>query len=48
MCESVHTALLMSPFIVVNAADSYRLLVSGYSGTAGDAMGYNSGHKFST
>ena len=27
---------------------SYQLLVSGYSGTAGDAMGYNSGHKFST
>ena len=26
---------------------SYQLLVSGYSGTAGDAMGYNSGHKFS-
>ena len=30
---------------VANAASSYRLLVSGYSGTAGDAMTYHSGHK---
>ena len=35
-------------FTVANAADSYRLLVSGYSGTAGDALTYNSGQKFST
>ena len=31
-------------FTVANGADKYRLLVSGYSGTAGDAMSYNSGH----
>ena len=35
-------------FTVSTAADSYRLLVSGYSGTAGDAMGYHSGQKFTT
>ena len=37
-------------FAVANATDSYRLLVSGYSGTdsAGDAMGPNSGRKFTT
>ena len=33
-------------FTVANAADSYRLLVSGYSGTAGNAMTYHSGHKY--
>ena len=37
-----------STFTVANAADSYRLLVSGYSGTAGDAMAYNSGYRFTT
>ena len=31
-----------------DATDSYRLLVSGYSGTAGDAMGSNSGARFTT
>ena len=35
-------------FTVDNAADKYRLLVSGYSGTAGDAMRYNSGLRFTT
>ena len=35
-------------FTVANAANSYQLLVSGYSGTAGDAMSYHSGRKFST
>ena len=35
-------------FTVGNATDSYQLLVSGYSGTAGDAMIYNSRQKFST
>ena len=35
-------------FTVANATDDYRLLVSGYSGTAGDAMVYNSGQKFTT
>ena len=35
-------------FTVANATDSYRLLVSGYSGTAGNAMGYSSGQKFTT
>ena len=35
-------------FTVANAANSYRLLVLGYSGTAGDSMAYSSGHKFST
>ena len=33
-------------FTVANASDSYRLLVSGYSGTAGDGMTNNSGHEF--
>ena len=33
-------------FTVSTATDSYRLLVSGYSGTAGDAMSYNSGQQF--
>ena len=32
-----------STFTVANAANSYRLLVSGYSCTANDAMYYNSG-----
>ena len=35
-------------FTVSTATDSYRLLVSGYSGTAGDAMSYNSGQQFTT
>ena len=29
-------------FTVANATDKYRLLVAGYSGTAGDAMSSNS------
>ena len=37
-----------STFTVANAASSYRLLVSGYSGTAGDGLGYHSGRKFTT
>ena len=35
-------------FTVANGADKYRLLVSGYSGTAGDSMNYNSGQQFTT
>ena len=35
-------------FTVANAIDSYQLLVSGYSGTAGDSMSYNSGARFTT
>ena len=35
-------------FTVADATDKYRLLVSGYSGTANDAMYYNSGQPFST
>ena len=35
-------------FTVANAAHKYRLLVGGYSGTAGDAMAYSSGKQFST
>ena len=35
-------------FTVAGAADQYRLQVSGYSGTAGDAMSDNSGRCFST
>ena len=33
-------------FTVANVTDKYRLLVSGYSGTANDAMTYNSGYQF--
>ena len=35
-------------FTVANAASSYRMGVSGYSGTAGDGMRSNSGRKFTT
>ena len=35
-------------FTVANAIDKYRLLASGYSGTAGDALSSNSGKQFST
>ena len=35
-------------FTVANATDKYRLQVSGYSGTANDAMLYNSGYQFTT
>ena len=35
-------------FVIASATDSYRLLVSGYSGTAGDALRYNSRQKFTT
>ena len=37
-----------SMFTVSSAASIYRLLVSGYSGTAGNAMSYNSGARFTT
>ena len=37
-----------STFTVGNASTKYRLLVSGYSGTAGDSLSYHSGSKFST
>ena len=39
---------LYSSFTVSGAADKYRLRVSRYSGTAGDAMYYNSRYRFST
>ena len=35
-------------FTVANATDKYRLLVSGYSGTAGDSLTYSSNNQFST
>ncbi|XP_035664259.1 angiopoietin-related protein 2-like isoform X2 [Branchiostoma floridae] len=35
-------------FRVSNESDQYRLHISGYSGTAGDSMGYNNGQRFST
>ena len=37
-----------SQFAVGDLASGYKLSVSGYSGTAGDAMTYNNGCKFST
>ena len=39
---------LYENFIVAGAADQYRLQVSGYNGTAGDAMSYNLGARFTT
>ena len=35
-------------FTVANATDKYRLLVSGYSGTAGDGLFYHLGQQFTT
>ncbi|XP_078618790.1 uncharacterized protein LOC144886189 isoform X2 [Branchiostoma floridae x Branchiostoma japonicum] len=35
-------------FRVSNESDQYRLHISGYSGPAGDSMGYNNGQRFST
>ena len=35
-------------FYVSGAADKYRAYISGYSGTAGDALSYHSGYQFST
>ena len=46
--ESNTAYALYRNFIVAGAADQYRLQVSGYSGTAGDAMYYNSGQQFTT
>ena len=37
-----------SQFAVGDASSRYELSVSGYSGTAGDGMGYNDGYPFST
>ena len=37
-----------SNFSVGSTSTKYRLLVSGYSGTAGDGMSYSSGQRFST
>ena len=37
-----------SSFTVNDAASGYQLLVSGYSGTAGDSMAYHNHQKFST
>ncbi|XP_035669610.1 angiopoietin-2-like [Branchiostoma floridae] len=39
---------LYSTFRVSGEADGYRLHISGYSGTAGDSMAHNNGHRFST
>ena len=39
---------LYENFTVAGAADQYRLQVSGYNGTAGDAMSSSSGYRFST
>ena len=37
-----------SNFTVGSTSTKYRLLVSGYSGTAGDGLSYHSGSRFST
>ena len=37
-----------SSFSVGDSVSKYTLSVSGYSGTAGDALAYHNGHKFST
>ena len=37
-----------SSFVVFSEASQYMLQVSGYSGTAGDALSYNNGDKFTT
>ena len=37
-----------STFNVGDASTKYKLLVSGYSGTAGDSMAYQNGHAFTT
>ena len=37
-----------SEFSVGDADSGYVLYVSGYSGNAGDALSYHSGHKFTT
>ncbi|XP_067027254.1 microfibril-associated glycoprotein 4-like isoform X1 [Acropora muricata] len=37
-----------SIFKVADASDKYRLLIGGYSGTAGDSMAYQNGMPFST
>ncbi|XP_074637689.1 ficolin-2-like [Acropora palmata] len=37
-----------SIFKVADASDKYRLLIGGYSGTAGDSMAYQNGTQFST
>ena len=37
-----------SNFTVGSTSTKYRLLVSGYSGTAGDGLGYHSGSRFTT
>ena len=39
---------LYRSFIVYGAADQYRLQVSEYTGSAGDAMEFSSGQRFST
>ena len=37
-----------SSFTVGDSVSKYTLSVSGYSGTAGDSLAYQNGHKFST
>ena len=37
-----------STFTVSNTSTKYRLLVSGFSGTAGDGLGHHSGDRFTT
>ena len=39
---------LYSKFQVRNALTKYQLIVSGYSGNAGDSLSYHNGRKFST
>ena len=37
-----------SSVVVLNEVHNYRMGVSGYTGTAGDALSYNSGSEFTT
>ena len=37
-----------SRFAVGNVSDKYRLMISGYTGNAGDAMSYHNGQQFTT
>ena len=44
--ENYTAYALYEKFTVAGAADQYRLQVSGYSGTAGDAMSYKYKNDF--
>ena len=37
-----------SSFSVANSSTNYRLTIRGYSGNAGDGMGYHNGYQFTT